>query len=266
MNKHKQVIHKEFNFVGIGQAKSGTSALWFYLGQHPDVFWVKDGPRRWGGIAMNGVPWVGLEVKEPNFFNTDPEKFVVHVKKYGTWIEQINSSPDDKLIGEFTVHYMDDIQTLRNIKEHSPNAKILAILRNPIDRCYSEVNWFYGNTEKTEEQFKLVFNSEHMIKRFIGKSLYAKKIQNCFEVFNRDQVMFIKYEDFKQDNEKTVREVFNFLGLDNSKYEYKEHKVLLRDYFRPMSDTERSTIQRRSLDDIRKTEELLGWDCSDWYK
>lgn len=265
MSEYKNIIKREFHFVGIGSAKSGTTALWYYLMQHPDLYSgpVLNGRTKWLGIDRDNVPWVGLEIKEPNFFNTPVEHY--NLKKYAEWIEKMNSAPEDKLLGEFTVHYINSLDALKAIKEHSPNAKILAILRNPIDRCYSHFNWHYAKDPNcNQQQFYDMINNPHMLKHFGDKSKYFNKLMNCFEVFPKEQLMFIKYEDFKKDNEKIVMDTLRYLNLDVSKYTFVKRMLLLSEWKYPMIDQVKNAIKEYVLHDIEKIEELLGWDCSDW--
>ncbi len=265
MSEYKNIINREFHFVGIGSAKSGTTALWYYLMQHPDLYSgpVLNGRTKWLGIDRDNVPWVGLEIKEPNLFNTPVEHY--NLKKYAEWIEKMNSAPEDKLLGEFTVHYINSVDALKAIKEHSPNAKILAILRNPVDRCYSHFNWHYSKDPNcNQQQFYDMISNPHMLKHFGDKSKYFDKLMNCFEVFPKEQLMFIKYEDFKKDNEKVVMDTLRYLNLDVSKYTFVKRMLLLSEWKYPMIDQVKNVIKEYVLHDIEKIEELLGWDCSDW--
>jgi hypothetical protein len=257
MSIYKKYIPRSFDWIGIGQMKCGSTVLWSYLMEHPDIF--------------SGPGWSGLvNEKEPNFFNTVEEQInngYFGQAKYSTWFKEINKAPANQKIGEFTVHYMDDLGTLERIKEHSPNAKIFAILRNPTDRAYSQFNWLYntrGGTVWDADLTEILSGKEGTDLRFVYKSLYANQIENVYKVFPRSQVHFIKYEDFKADNKKELHKLFDHLEVDKDKYAYHWREDLLRPYIEPISKQNRTKILHFYLDDICRVEELLDWDCSDW--
>lgn len=278
----KQHVPREFDFIGIGQAKSGTTALWYYILQHPDVYAGPKSPvwkdphsiRPWvGKHQITNVPWAGLEVKEPNFFNIDTSKFPdvaerFKIAKHQIWLEGVKLAPANQLLGEFTVHYMSNKVAMERIKVHSPNTKLIAILRDPVDRCYSHINWLnnFNTVEEWEKRIDEIIFKDHYFKHMTHPSKYAHQIKYCYELFDKEQIKFIKYEDFRDNNEKVVYDVLKFLGLDLSKYSFTAETLLPKKYISPMSESHKSIFYEVFKDEIKEIEDLLGWDCSDWYK
>lgn len=249
----KSILPRPFDFVGIGCQKAGSTALWEYILEHPDVF-------------SDHYTTGALDVKEPNLFNLEQTELVHSMDKYQRYLSDISSVPGDKLLGEFTVHYIDDIRALTLIKEHNPDVKILAILRNPIDRTYSGFNWGYNTLQgHYREQLSDLISLYGVDKTGVAtKSLLAHNVNNVLNIFNPDNVMFIKYEDFKQNNEETIYNVLDFLGLDLNTFEYNYHTAITRDYIEPMSADVKKALNNFFKTDIEQVEQLLGWDCSDW--
>lgn len=257
MKTHKDYIPRPFDYIGLGQMKCGSTALWHYILKHPDVY----GPDSWIGDAGS--------IKEPNFFNTDPNnEHTLGLHKYTSWFESINAAPADKLTGEFTVHYLDREDTLKNIKLHSPDARLFAILRDPVDRAYSQFNWINntkGDGTWNKHISEVVYHPDSNAKlQLMQKSLYAEQIKRVFDIFDKDQVHFVKYEDYKRDNENEVLKVLSHIGLDTSKYEYTWHEAQMRDYIEPLDRNFREILIDYALEDIKEVEKLIGWDCSDW--
>jgi len=249
----KRVLPRPFDFIGIGTMKSGSTALWEYITKHPDVF------------SDHYTPGA-LDVKEPNLFNLKQPEFLEEQIKYSRFLKNIQPVPDDKLLGEFTIHYIDDSDSLELIYEHNPNVKVIAILRNPIDRTYSGFNWGY-NTMKGyySQSLKEMINKMGMEKTgVVSKSLLADKIENVYRIFPKENIYFLKYEQFKQHQQQELFKLFDFMGLDTASYSYEYKQVLLKEYVEPLADDLRIELRQFFKSDIERVESLLGWDCSDW--
>jgi hypothetical protein len=240
--------------VGLGEMKCGTTALWDYIIQHPDVYYPQD--------------WLSnLGAKEPNFFNSTPQVFEESPIKYQSWSEVINQAPLNQKICDMTVHYLEDDVALERIKQHSPNAKLFAVLRNPIDRVYSQWNW-NNNTTLTHDVWSerietTIIDGKYPLENF-GKSIYSPRIKKVHEIFGKEQVHFIKYENYKKDNFGELEKLFNHLELDPHKYNYKHRVVLHRPYVEPLSKHMRNLMLENIIKEIEQVETLLNWDCSDW--
>jgi hypothetical protein len=97
----------------------------------------------------------------------------------------------------------------------------------------------------------------------IARSLYSSQIERVFRFFPREQVLIIKYEDFRANNSATLDRIFDFLGVRGLRgLKSKERNV--GPYQRKMTPEEREYVSQLFEQDISKVEELLRWDCSDW--
>lgn len=242
-------LNRKFDFIGIGTKKSGSSAMWNFILQHPNVY---------SDHADYGFS------KEPNYFNTDCKDTLP--TKFDTLYDYWNSAPSDQLLGEFTITYIESKAVLEKIKNHNPNVKIIAILRNPADRFYSEFN-MHNNVkmEWRNESVEQLLQGENWTEHsHIQKSLYADKIKSVFDVFDKDRVHFVKYEEFLDDPQKTMDEVFSFLGVNPSLYTHIDRKIHTIPYIESLRESSRKTLIDFFMSDIVQVEQLLGWDCSDW--
>ncbi len=115
------------NFLIIGPPKCGTTALYRYLSQHPDVFMPREKEPRF--LLSHAVPtYTGP---------TDPlyaKRLVTSVTKYE---ELFASASRERAIGEASTLYLYTPGAEDGIRRHVPGAKLIAILRNPVDRAYS---------------------------------------------------------------------------------------------------------------------------------
>ena len=200
------------NFIIIGAMKAATTSLYTYLKQHPDVFMT--------------------HIKEPMFFNTlqKANNFKVHggKRKKITNFDQYYSLFDDvkneKAIGEASPAYLLNEDCPSLIQQHLPNTKIIAVLRHPVARAYS--NFLHARRADREPiaDFETAFNKEAERKaqnwsplyHYKDKGYYAKQLQRYFTLFPKENIKVLLFEDLVKDPIKTTQEIFKFLNIDNS--------------------------------------------------
>jgi sulfotransferase family protein len=211
------------NFLVIGVAKSGTTSLYHYLLQHPDVYLPK--------------------IKEPNFFAMHDETADVppndpcyhssielfeRIKKGSVIdIEQYTAlfshAKKEKAIGEASTFYMYHPKAPDRIKRFIPNVKMVAILRNPIERSYSShLHLVRAGVETREFKEALMeepFQSENVwLARkdyYIRPGFYARQLMRYYEKFDSDQIQVFLYDDYKREPEDMLRKIFEFLEVDS---------------------------------------------------
>ncbi|MDJ0682209.1 MAG: tetratricopeptide repeat protein [Xenococcaceae cyanobacterium MO_167.B52] len=196
------------NFIIIGTMKGGTSSLYQYLNQHPQI-----------------LPCC---TKELHFFTLNFHKGI------DWYLSQFPPLPKrEKFItGEASPSYLDWSGKLNHIPEQVrslfPNVKIIALLRNPIDRaisCYSHQmrigsahRPFEEAVEAEFERISQVKESElRQLRGSLTAGLYIYKLQEWMKVFPTEQILILKSEYLYQETPKAVNQVFNFLGLPNHK-------------------------------------------------
>lgn len=196
------------NFLIIGAAKSGTTTLYNSIKQHPKIYLSP--------------------LKEPHFFshglsgNTN-----IAVEHYGNFKSPISDLEtyqalfddvsDETAIGEASTSYLIHPNAAERIHSQIPDAKMIAILRNPIDRAYSAF------LMKCRIQKRDMSDSQQLLKEFedeVRKSygenntgLYHRKIQKYLEYFNADQLKIIAFQHFQRDFSHVIQEIFSFLNV-----------------------------------------------------
>jgi len=199
------------NFFIVGAPKCGTTALYTYLKTHPDVFMSP--------------------MKEPHYFATDFD--MPRLARYQTeeaYMDLFQLAGDKKRVGEASVWYLYSRKAAQNIAEFAPDAKIIIMLRNPVDMLYSlHGQLLYGNVENLES-FEEALHAEedrkagHRIpdtNTIMPEALYyseivrfAEQVQRFYDAFGEDQVKVILFDDFKRDVETVFRETLEFLEID----------------------------------------------------
>ena len=199
------------DFIVIGAARSGTTAIHGYLRQSQQIF----------------MP----EAKEPNFFAYAGEKLTVR----GPGAEFINNSitdhdayralfkdaPENVFLGEASPLYLYEPKSAQNIARLAPKARLIAILRNPIEQAYSHFLYAKKQAIESEQDFAraLELEEERLAKNWqplFGYSRfprYGKQLERFFDVFPRDQLFIRTYDDFRDDPAGLMRDMTTFIGL-----------------------------------------------------
>ena len=194
------------DFFIVGAPKAGTTSLYHYLNEHLEV-------------EMSSQ-------KEPDYFSD----YALHEQGmyYGkNRIDNINKyhglfTPNAvKLRGEASVSYLFYNDVPQKIKDYNQKSKIIIILRNPIDRAFSHYLMDY-RLGLVSESFEDIINkkSKHknahlFYQQYIQVSEYAPQIKRYLNVFKRENILFIDYEDFKNDVAEVVNNVYLFLGVND---------------------------------------------------
>lgn len=203
------------NFLLIGAAKSGTSALYNYLWQHPEIY-------------MSGK-------KEPNFFALEGEtvcfngpgseiintKSVTNLEEYKALFAGVRG---EKAVGEASVLYLYHPQAAARIRHYIPNVKLIAILRNPIDRAYSSYLHMVRDGREPADSFTKALDEEpERIRNNWAHSwhyqrlgYYHEQLQRYFALFPRQQIAVFTYDAFSAAPQQLLKQIFQFLEVDPS--------------------------------------------------
>lgn len=183
------------NFVISGAPKSGTSSLWSYVRQHPNIF----------------MP----DPKEIGFFDYNYGKGIEWYR------EKFSGHNGEKSIGEATPWYMCDDRAEwvpERMHEVRPHIKLVFILRDPVDRAHSN---FWDNFRNGEIPFTTTIsefirkpkNRSHTV---IKCGHYYRHFRRFEEYFDRDQFLILLHEEFCSDPVEAVQRVYEFLDVDPS--------------------------------------------------
>jgi len=204
------------DFFVIGAPKAGTTALHSALARHPQLYLSP--------------------VKEPKFYlcgERPPARRAhrgpgdAHSRHEWVWRREryaalFAGAPEGTLRGESTPFYLSDPAALARIHADRPDAKLVAVLRDPVDRAYSNWMHLWSDGLETEPDVVRAVAAEDA-RRAAGYApfwhyrrlgLYGEQLQALYEVFPRSQVHLLRYRDLVDTPAEAVGAVCAFLGVE----------------------------------------------------
>ena len=238
------------NFIIIGSAKSGTSSLYDYIVQHPEIDILPNYKRR--------LP----KEKEIYFFD---ENFSLGKFWYKS---NFSFAYSKKQMGEANPNYIYHPLVPNRIQKTIPNCKFIVILRNPVDRAYSDYQMKVKNKLEKLTFEEAIKNEDKRIKgevkriiekqefsfnftaySYLNRGKYAEQLERWFKKFPRKQFYILSTDDLKKNSDQILNEIFKFLDLDGQKIDiltkkntgsYKSMNVETRtelvEYFKPHNE------------------------------
>ncbi|MBD0400837.1 sulfotransferase domain-containing protein [Flammeovirga sp. EKP202] len=243
------------DFIVIGAQKAGTTALDYYFRKHKDLVMPKRKELHHfdNDLIFRYLPNFVLNFLYHKNFNDLNQKY----KKYG----------------EITPIYMYWDNCLKRIKNYNEEIKVIVILRNPIERSFSHWNMEYdrGNELRSfedaiKQESSDILNNKYKKDRIISyldRGFYSRQVIEILSLFKRDQVLFLKYEDFKDDQENQLKIIYTFLNISTS-FEYQNKLIHKRVKHSNLEDSTKQFLNDFFSEDISKLEEILNWNCDDW--
>jgi len=241
------------NFLVIGQAKCGTTSLYTYLTQHPQI-----------------LPPIRREI---NFWNRE-STFSRGLSWYLAHFPS-TASKEKLITGEATTTYLDSYKAAQRIFQFFPKMKFIILLRNPVDRVYSH---YYMNSHRygwdNRSLKEAIFSELDLLAQkpkvdlhsqvyatngfYITRSTYIESVRQWMELFPKEQFLILKSEDLFANPDAIVKQVFQFLGVEP--YELQEYRNqnkgdyppisqlihdTLSDYFRPFNQQLEEYLDRK---------------------
>ncbi len=202
------------NFIIIGAGKSGTTALYRYLDQHPQVYMS----------PVKETNFFALEGKRADFRDPSaPQRInswsVTQLEDYEALFD---GASGETALGEASPLYLYDARAPGRIQHYVPDAKLIAVLRNPAERAHSAFTHLvrdglepyadFGRALAQEDQ--RVADHWSWIWHYKRMGFYYEQLKRYFDTFGRDQISVYLYEDLKADPTNVVVDIFRSLGVD----------------------------------------------------
>jgi hypothetical protein len=196
------------NFFILGAPKCGTTALFEYLRSHPAIF----------------LP----QVKEPHFFATDLGSYpaIKSLDAYHSLFQ--DARPDQTRVGEASVYYLRSTTAAANIRQYQPDARLIAMFRNPVDMLHSFHSQLLYVAEETEEDFEAAWRLQErrargldlppgsrgaFLLQYREMGRFGSQTQRVLASFPAGQLKVILFDDFGADPKRVYDDVIAFLGL-----------------------------------------------------
>jgi hypothetical protein len=204
------------NFLVVGAQKGGTTALYQYLKQHPEVYMSP--------------------VKEPHFFAFEGERLDLRgprdleilshiaVTEVEAYRELFRGTSGETAVGEASAVYLYSPKAPERIKHHIPEAKLIAVLRHPAERAYSSFLHMVRDGREPLDDFAAALEAEEArirgnwghIWHYKRAGFYHAQLERYYERFEREQIRVYLHEDLDEDPAGVLRDVFRFLGVDGA--------------------------------------------------
>lgn len=192
------------DFIGIGAGRSGTTWIVNMLSGHPQIC----------------CPYLG----KLNYFSSiRPYNEESEYDKRGIkwYLDLFKGCKEGQVKGDFSSYYMVNPKVAKIIKKHFSNVKIWACLREPVERAYSDWLAFKRFKLKEKDSFEVAFfkEQEGLYPKGDGyrrRGFYYKLLKPYFDLFPKENIKIIFYEDILKNPEKAAKEFYEFLNVDES--------------------------------------------------
>ncbi|MDK1374222.1 MULTISPECIES: sulfotransferase [unclassified Sinorhizobium] len=172
------------------------------------------------GAAKSATTWLQQSLQQdPNIYMPSPELhyFSRDYDRGDRWyLSNFSEEKNGRLVGEKSNSYMDTQEACSRIWEKLPKARLIAQLRNPVDRAYSDYCMLYRRGEVGRDIARYLDPRQGAGGRFLDGGLYFQQLQRYLDRFPGDQLLVLLYEDLKTDAHTQLSRVRDFLKLDGN--------------------------------------------------
>ncbi len=177
------------DFIGLGAQKAGTSWIYACLYEHPQIC---------------------IPQKELHFFSRER-----NWSRGREWYEAMFAGcQGTKVKGEFSTSYLFDAEPAARIHGYYPSVKLIASLRNPVDRAVSNyVNDIKAGVVPPDSSFASALAAHP---EYVEQGKYAAQLDRYLSRFDRRQMLILIYEDIRKNPRQFMQSIYRFLGVDDS--------------------------------------------------
>lgn len=265
-------------FLVVGAAKSGTTSVHHYLGEHPGIF----------------VP----AAKELNHLLHHPAKrsllrgpdvtYKKALRSREVYLRAFSGAPEGSVIGEVANIYLYAEESPAIVREALGSPRIIALIRNPADRAYSNFAFnrklgleplatFEEAVEIEEARIRAGWDPVY---HYVRRGFYGSQLARYYRLFPESGIRVYKFEDFFQDTVDSMADLYGFVGVDPTFVPDVTRKFMpgrdprTLEYVaapnegvpkaKPMASETRHRLMETYAEDIREAERLTGLDLADW--
>ncbi|HJU09290.1 MAG TPA: sulfotransferase, partial [Candidatus Binataceae bacterium] len=194
------------NFFLVGAAKAGTTSIYAYLSEHPEIFFPV--------------------IKEPHFFTqvrpAPEQRFLIEaVSKRSAYLKLYAHASNHRVIGDASPSYLWHPEVPRRIHDEVPEAKIAVVLRDPVERAYSHYLMDYREGAQNLPFFEALLEDMKRPDKGWGVSylyyelgLYAEQLERYLDIFKPERVKILMFDAFRREPHSVLRELADFLELN----------------------------------------------------
>lgn len=190
------------DFFLVGAPKSGTTSLYEYLGQHPQIF----------------TP----PIKEPHFFACPEVKDTYYdvpfVDTMTEYVEIFKESKNTQKAGDFSSSYLHRERAACRIKHHCPESKILILLRDPVERAISHYLMDVRDGYQPYSLMECLKGAKKLrpyYREYVEVGLYSKQIKRYKSLFDSSDVKIITFKELTNETKKVLENISHFIEVEN---------------------------------------------------
>ncbi len=208
------------DFLVIGAAKSGTISLYHYLGQHPEIFMCPVNECNF--FALERADWTSQYRGPVDRYYLDRHC----IKTLEAYRDLFSGAASGQVVGESSPLYLFSETAPACIHHHNSSAKIIAILRQPADRAFSNYEDLRRGGIEPIPDFREAIRAESIRHEqgwgpwpfwyYTEMGFFARQLQNYLNYFDPGQIFIRLYEDLQKDAVGLMRELYEFIGVDGS--------------------------------------------------
>jgi hypothetical protein len=199
------------DFLVIGAGKAGTTSIYRYLAEHPDIFVTPVKETRYFAC-------VGEDPAKCWVAKNTPYSYVVTTREEYEALFLGRST--EAAAGEVCPQYLSWPGAAYEIKRQVPAVKMLAVLRNPVERAISSYVFRWsrgvekGSLSSALQEERAGHRADWRSGRLLDQGLYSKHLNRFFGLFHREQIMVALYDDLLADPLCLMQDIYRFIGVD----------------------------------------------------
>lgn len=256
------------NFLIIGAAKAGTTSLYHYLNQHPQIYMS----------PLKETNYFALAGKQLIFRGPGDHDYInrFSLTTIDAYQAQFEGVTHERAIGEASPLYLYEPHVPQRIRRHLKNVKLIAILRHPVERAYSAFLHLVRDGREQCATFAHALEQEHIriashwehIWHYKQMGLYYQQLKRYYDCFAPAQIKVYLYDMLKADPHRVIQDIFRFLHVDDT---YAPDISIRYNVSRasettlpPLLPEVRSQLSQAFRDDLLRLESLIQIDLSGW--
>jgi hypothetical protein len=268
------------DFFLIGAVKAGTTSMYRYLGQHPAIEMSRANWTRFFHVDGGGPDFDVLSAKHgPALRRESMGRFrlMCHAgvsRSFDSYLDQWDRSQEGMIRGEVAPTYMYDPYACERIRFRFPEARILIILREPVQRAISHFVMDLANNWVPEKDLLAALKREPWrvdefwwgLRHYLRHGLYSRYLPRILEVFGRDRCRVLLYDDLVSSPDSFMDEVTDFLGVERIAFDLtRRHNQA--PISKPALDASAlASLHRFFRADVLRTQDIIGRDLGRWLK
>ena len=204
-------------FLVIGAYKAGTTSVHHYLQQHPEVYVPRRKEPNYFAFGDVAVP-VGARSAGPLAPHPAAASSVTRREDY---VRLFDGRRDERAVGEVSPEYLVNERACDAIRSELPEARLVAVLRNPVERAFSDYLMYRRDGVEPDGDFGRALDQQEERRQrgeptgwYVETGFYGRQLARYRDAFPREQVSVHLFEDLVRDPDGTMGAIFTFLGVD----------------------------------------------------